>query len=257
MNFISKRLAPHKKVYFVSDSHLGIPDYKSSLKREKLLVEWLDTVSKDADEIYLLGDIFDFWFEYKYVVPRGYVRLFGKIAELTDAGLTINYFTGNHDMWIRDYFRKELGLRIYKKPINCQYNKHFFHIGHGDGLGPGDRGYKFLKVIFSNSFCKWLFARLHPNFAFWLALFFSLRSRLARGASDLEYLGPHKERLIQYSKDMSKEHGIDFFVFGHRHLPIDIKLNEKARYLNAGDWFNHFSYIEYDGEDIRIKKFKD
>lgn len=255
MKTIKKDIDTGKKVYFVSDCHLGIPDYKSSLKREKLLVGFLDDIKNDAQEIYLLGDIFDFWFEYKYVVPKGYVRLLGKLAELTDAGITVNFFTGNHDMWIKSYFKDELNLRIYKNPLICEYNNKNFFIAHGDGLGRGDISYKFLKKIFSNSFCKWSFARLHPNFAFWLAFLFSRRSRIARGNSDSIYLGKDKERLILYAKEYYKNNKIDYFIFGHRHLPIDIDIDGNFRYLNIGDWFSNFSYVEYDGNVVSLKKY--
>jgi len=255
LNKISKTLSGGKKVYFVSDSHLGIPDYQSSLKREKLLVKWLEEIRHDAQEIFFLGDIFEFWFEYRHVVPRGYVRLFGKIAELTDAGIPVNFFIGNHDMWIRDYFVNELGMRIYKKPILCTYNNQTFYIAHGDGLGPGDHGYKLLKKVFSNPLCKWLFARLHPNFAYSIALYFSKRSRLARGESDKIFLGEDEERLILFAKEFSEKQDVDFFIFGHRHLPLNIPLSNNTRYLNSGDWFNNFSYIAYDGKEVYLKKF--
>ena len=255
MKIIKKDIVPGKKIYFISDSHLGIPDYKSSLKREILLVKFLNEIKDDAQEIYLMGDIFDFWFEYKYVVPKGYVRLLGKLAELTDAGITVNFFTGNHDMWIRNYFKDELNLRIYKKPIVCDYNDKTFFIAHGDGLGKGDQGYKFLKKIFSNGLCKWLFARLHPDFAFAIALLFSRRSRLARGNSDSIFLGQDKERLILYAEACVKDNKIDFFIFGHRHLPLDMELSNKSRYINIGDWYSNFSYVVFDGSEVSLKKY--
>ncbi len=257
MNIIKKDIVADKKIYFISDSHLGIPDYKNSLKREKLLVKFLDEIKEDAQEIYLLGDIFDFWFEYKYVVPKGYVRLLGKLAEITDAGITVNFFTGNHDMWIKNYFKDELNLRIYKEPIVCDYNDKIFFIAHGDGLGRGDVSYKLMKMIFSNSICKWLFARLHPNFAFTIALLFSRRSRLARGNSDSIFLGQDKERLILYAEEFSKNDKVDFFIFGHRHLPMDMKLKGSNRYLNIGDWFSNFSYVLFDGKEVSLKKYVD
>ena len=255
MNIVKKDIEPNKKIYFISDAHLGIPDYNNSLKREKLLVKFLDDIKNDAQEIYLLGDIFDFWFEYKYVVPKGYVRLLGKLAELTDAGITVNFFTGNHDMWIKNYFKDELNLRIYKEPIMCDYNNKIFFIAHGDGLGRGDISYKLMKRIFSNRFCKWLFARLHPNFAFALALLFSRRSRLSRGNSDNVFLGKDKERLILYAEKLSETEIIDFFIFGHRHLPMDLTLSDKNKFLNIGDWFSNYSYIVFDGEDVSLKKY--
>lgn len=256
MSIISKNIAQGKSIYFVSDCHLGIPDYKSSLAREKKLVAWLDAIEHDAQEIYLLGDIFDFWFEYKHVVPKGYVRLLGKLAQLTDKGITVNFFTGNHDMWVKNYFKDELGLRIYKSSVLCNYESKIFYIAHGDGLGPGDYSYKLLKKVFSNRMCKWFFARLHPNFAYSLALFFSRRSRLARGESDNVFLGEAKERLICYANNYLKNNNIDFFIFGHRHLPLDIKIDQKSRYLNIGDWFRNYTYVVFDGKEVYLKKFE-
>ncbi len=244
-----------QKIYFISDSHLGVPDYKSSLEREKLMVKWLDAVKNDASEIYLLGDIFDFWFEYKTVVPKGYVRLLGKLAEISDAGIKLNYFTGNHDMWIYDYFEKELNATIYKEPIQKKYGDFKFYIGHGDGLGPDDHGYKFIKKVFSNQFNQWLFARLHPNFGINLALYFSRKSRIANGNTDEVFLGEEKERLIVYAKEILQKEHFDFFIFGHRHLPLDIKIANNSRYLNIGDWVKSFSYIVFDGEKLELKYF--
>ncbi len=246
-----------KKIYFVSDCHLGVPDYDSSLVREKLLVKFLDEIKTDANEIYLLGDIFDFWFEYKTVVPKGFVRLLGKLAELSDSGIKLNYFTGNHDMWVYDYFIKELNVTMHKEPVVRIYNNFKFYIAHGDGLGPDDKGYKFLKKVFSNRFNQWLFARLHPNFGIGLALYFSRKSRVANGNTDEIFMGEEKERLILYPKELLKKENFDFFIFGHRHLPLDIKINENSRYLNIGDWIKCFSYIVFDGENLELKYFKE
>jgi len=253
---IKKEIAPGKKIYFMSDSHLGIPNYKKSLEREKKLVRWLESIKETAQEIYLLGDIFDFWFEYKHVVPRGYVRLFGKLTELCDAGITVNFFIGNHDMWVKNYFSEELGLKVYRKPIFCTYGSHLFYIGHGDGLGRGDLGYKFIKKVFSNKFLQRLYACLHPSVAFRTALFFSRHSRLSRGEADWEFLGEEKERLFQYACEITHNKDVNFFVFGHRHLPLEMKIHDKASYFNIGDWFNHFSYLEYDGVNMLLKKFE-
>lgn len=245
-----------KKIYFISDCHLGVPDYKNSLHREKLLVSFLDEIKNDAKEIYLVGDVFDFWFEYKTVVPKGFVRLLGKLAEISDLGITLNYFTGNHDMWIYDYFQKELNANIFKESIVRIYNNLKFYISHGDGLGPDDKGYKFIKKIFTNRFNQWLFARLHPNFGIGIALYFSRKSRVANGKSDEIFLGEDKERLIVYAKEILEKEHFDFFIFGHRHLPMDIKLAENSRYLNIGDWVKNYSYIVFDGEKLELKYFE-
>lgn len=244
------------KIYFISDFHLGAPDYKSSLEREKKIVRWLELVRKDAAEIYILGDIFDFWFEYRHSVPKGFIRLQGKLAELADEGIKLHYFTGNHDMWVFNYLPGEIGMTLYRKPVQREINQKKFFIGHGDGLGPGDHGYKFIKKIFANKFCQWLFARLHPNLGIGIANFWSRRSRIATGGYDEKYLGDDKEYLVVFAKETLKKEHFDYFIFGHRHLPLDIKLNDHSRYINLGDWINYFTYAEYDGQQVTLKKFE-
>jgi UDP-2,3-diacylglucosamine hydrolase len=243
------------KIYFLSDAHLGVPDYEKSLVREKLLVKWLDEVSKDATEIYLMGDLFDYWFEYKTVVPKGYVRVLGKLAELTDRGLPISVFTGNHDMWIFDYLPQEIGVKIFREPIVKVFNHKKFYLAHGDGLGPGDMGYKFLKKIFSNKICQWLLARLHPNFGVSLGNYWSKKSRASTGNTDKNYLGDNKEWLAIYAKEILQKEHFDYFIFGHRHLPINIKVGENSSYINLGDWLNYFTYAVFDGEKLELKYY--
>jgi len=243
------------KIYFASDCHLGVPDYESSLAREKIFVKWLDSIKSDAKEIYLLGDIFDYWFEYKQVVPKGFVRLLGKLAELSDSGIIIHYFTGNHDMWMFGYFPKELNIQVYRAPVEREINGKKIFIAHGDGLGPADKGYKFIKKVFSNKVCQWLFARLHPNFGIWLAKYFSRKSRIANGSNDEIFLGEEKERLIQYIIEKEKSSHFDYYIFGHRHLPIDMKIGN-ARYINLGEWVNHFSYAIFEEGNLELKYFK-
>jgi len=246
-----------KKIYFASDFHLGVPDQESSLIREKKIVRWLESIRHDAEELYLLGDVFDFWFEYKTVVPRGYVRLLGKLAELSDEGVTIHYFTGNHDMWTFDYLVQELKVKLYRKPIEAEYGGKIFYIGHGDGLGPGDHGYKFIKKVFSNPVCQWLFARLHPNFGIGIANYFSRKSRIATGTLDEIFLGEEKEWLVIHSKELLEKKHYDFLIFGHRHLPLDLPVNGKSRYINLGDWIRYDSYAVFDGESLSLKYFKE
>lgn len=247
-------MKPNKKIYFASDFHLGVPDAARSLEREKLIVKWLGEVRKDAEEIYLMGDIFDFWFEYGTAVPKGFVRLQGKIAEITDSGIPVHFFTGNHDMWMFDYFPKELGVTIYREPIRREYNGRKFYIGHGDGLGPGDKGYKFIKKVFASPLCQWLFARLHPNLGIRMAHYWSRKSRIANGAKDEQYHGDDKEWLAIHSREILKKEHFDYFIFGHRHLPLDIKLSDKSRYINLGEWVNYNSYAVFDGEKLELVK---
>lgn len=248
-------LAIGKKIYFLSDFHLGAPDRESSLVREKKVVAFLESIRNDAAEIFIVGDIFDFWFEYKTVVPRGYTRLFGKLAELSDAGIKLHVFVGNHDMWMRNYFQEELNVPVYFEPQIFNWNGKQFFIGHGDGLGPGDHGFKFIKKIFRNPVCQYLFGLLHPNWGIGLANYFSRKSREKTGNSDELFLGADSEWLIIFSKEYLQKHKIDFFVFGHRHYPIDYVLSGESRYINLGDWIRNFTYASFDGKQMELKNW--
>lgn len=245
----------NKKIYFLSDFHLGAPDYTSSLEREKLLVQFFDEIQEDAAELFLVGDMFDFWYEYRKVVPKGHVRLLGKLAELSDQGIQLHFFVGNHDMWMRDYFQQELNMSVYFEPKEFVFNGKSFLIGHGDGLGPGDHGYKRLKKIFRNPVSKWLFGILPPVAGMSLAHYMSRRSRAQTGSSEEVFLGEEKEWLIIYCKEVLMKKKIDFFVFGHRHLAIDYRLNEYSRYINLGDWIRYFTYAVFDGENLELKSY--
>ncbi|HIP35768.1 MAG TPA: UDP-2,3-diacylglucosamine diphosphatase [Crocinitomix sp.] len=249
-------MTTNKKIYFASDFHLGVPSYEKSLEREKKIIAWLEQIEKDAEEIFLLGDVFDFWFEYKRAIPKGFVRLQGKIANLTDKGIKVHWFLGNHDMWIFDYIPKELGVELHQSEIERKFNNQLFFIGHGDGLGPGDKGYKFIKKIFRSKISQWFFARLHPNFGVGIANFWSHKSRKHTADNDAKFYGEDKEMLIQYCKQKVKEKPYHFFVFGHRHYPIDFKINESSRYINTGDWISYFTYAVFDGENMELKTFK-
>lgn len=244
------------KIYFLSDFHLGVPDEKSSKERELKIVNWLDSILNDVEELYILGDVFDFWFEYKEVVPRGHVRILGKLAEIADAGIPIHYFTGNHDMWTFDYLVKEIGVKLYREPISRVIGGKKFYIGHGDGLGPGDKGYKFIKKVFNNKLCKWMFARLHPNFGIGLANYWSRKSRAATEIEE-KYLGDEKEWLYIYSKEMLKKEHFDYFIFGHRHLPINKDLGQGSTYINLGDWITFYTYAVFDGEELQLISLND
>lgn len=248
---------PHgKKIYFASDFHLGVPTAGSSLEREQKVVRWLTSIEDDAHEIFLVGDIFDFWFEYKHAIPKGFVRLQGKIAQLTDRGIPVHFFTGNHDMWMFDYFPKELGVTVNRGNIEREWNGKTFFIGHGDGLGPGDKWYKFMKKCFEARWTRWCFARLHPNFGIGMANFWSRKSRAATGDSDSKFLGEENEWLVIYSKQQLQEKHRDYFVFGHRHLPMDIRLSETSRYINLGEWIHYTTYSVFDGEELLLEKFE-
>ncbi len=245
-----------KKIYFASDNHLGAPTRKDSLPREKQFVSWLDLIKSDAAAIFLLGDLFDFWFEYKRVVPKGFTRTLGKLAELSDSGIPIYYFVGNHDLWMNGYFEEELNIPVFHKPQEFVLNDKIFFIGHGDGLGPGDKGYKRMKKVFTNSFCKYLFKWLHPDLGVKLAHYLSVKNKLISGDEDIKFLGEDKEWLVQYSKAKLKESHKDYFVFGHRHLPLEIDLNTSSKYINLGDWISYFTYGAFDGITFELKSYK-
>ncbi len=248
---------PEKKhIYFASDFHLGAPNYEESRIREDRIVRWLDDIKTTAEEIYLVGDLFDFWFEYKKAIPKGFIRLQGKIAELCDSGIPVHVFIGNHDMWMFDYLPHELGVIMHREPIAKTYNGKKFFIGHGDGLGPGDHGYKFIKKVFANPVCQWLFARIHPNLGIGMADYWSGRSRKANRGDDEKYLGDDAEFLVQYCKEhLTKEH-VDYFIFGHRHLPLDLHVGENSRYINLGEWINYNTFGVWDGKQMKLEEFK-
>lgn len=252
-------MALKKKIYFASDLHLGTPDAASSLKREKLFVQWLDEIKHDAAEIFIIGDIFDFWHDWDTVIPKGFVRIQGKLAELADSGILVHIFTGNHDLWMFGYFEQELSAKVYKEPIERTFNGKRFFIGHGDGLGPGDKGYKFIKRVFSNPVCQFLFKWIHPDIGSRIATFFSYKSRFGNnpdGKAPGGFKGEDKEWLILFAKSVLQKEHFDYFVFGHRHLPLDIVLNEKSRYINTGDWLFCNSYAVFDGATLELKYYK-
>lgn len=231
-----------KKIYFASDQHFGAPTSQKSLKREQLFVQWLDEIKTSADVLFLLGDLFDFWFEYKHVVPKGFVRVLGKLAELKDQGVEIHFFVGNHDLWMKDYFETELGIPVYHQPKEFTLQGKTFLIGHGDGLGPGDKGYKFMKKIFVNPLCNWLFKWFHPDLGMGLAKYLSVENKAISGDEDVHFLGEDKEYLILYCKAILEQKQYDYFVFGHRHLPMIFDLPKNSKYVNTGDWITYFTY---------------
>ncbi len=243
-----------KKIYFASDFHLGVPNHKDSLNREKLIVKWLDKIEPTCSELFLLGDIFDFWFEYKKVVPKGHLRLLGKLAQMADNGIPIYFFKGNHDMWVFDYFEKEIGLKIISDEFILVRNEKKIYLHHGDGLGPGDPLYKVLRKIFRNPICQFLFGIIPPRFGISLANFWSSKSRLASIKKE-EFTDVESEWLMAYSREILQKEHFDYFIFGHRHLPLNIQLNEKSTYVNLGEWVNYMSYAEFDGEQVTLKYF--
>lgn len=249
-------MAPNKKIYFLSDFHLGVPNAAASLQREKTIVRFLDEIKQDAEEVFIVGDMFDFWFEYKTVVPKGFVRILGKLAELSDSGIKLHFFVGNHDMWVRTYFQEELNMQVYFEPARFEFNGKKFLVGHGDGQGPGDHKYKFLKKIFRSPLCQWLFGIIPPSIGMGLANYFSKKSRQADKSYEEVFLGEENEWLIIYSREVLQKEAIDYFIFGHRHLAIDFTLSSTSRYINLGEWINFNSYAVFDGITTTLAYYK-
>ncbi len=248
-------LAEGKKIYFSSDNHLGAPTPEASKPREKKFVAWLDEIKEDAAAIFLLGDLFDFWFEYKTVVPKGFTRTLGKLAEITDSGIPVYFFVGNHDLWMKDYFKTELNITVFHKPQEFSFNDTTFFIGHGDGLGPKDKGYKRMKKVFTNPFFKWLFRWMHPDIGLKIGQYMSVKNKMISGDDDAKFLGEDNEWLAQYAKRKLEDKHRDFFIFGHRHLPLEIQLNETSKYVNLGDWIQYYTYGVFDGTTFELKKY--
>ena len=242
-------------IYFASDLHLGMQPLDDSLRREKLFVQWLDEISDKAKELWLLGDIFDYWFEYKKVVPRGFTRFLGKLATLSDSGVKIHLITGNHDIWIFDYLSKETGIEVHREPVIRNWNNQKFHLGHGDGLGKGDWNYKLLQSMFKNRILQWFYARFHPNGSTSFAHWWSRKSRMKLGAFE-NFKNADHEHQVQYArKSIVDEPDVAYFIFGHRHIPFDIRISEKSRVICLGDWIGNFTYGVFDGTDFKLKKY--
>ena len=251
---IDIKLNPSKRIYFCSDNHLGSPNRNLSLEREKIFITWLDQIKTDAQAIFFLGDLFDFWFEYKKVVPKGFTRLFGKLAELSDSGIDLFFFVGNHDCWIGNYFEDELGVNVFHKKVDLNIDNYNILIGHGDGLGPGDNKYKFLKLLFRNPILKKLFSFIHPDLGISLGSFLSQKNKILSG-SEKVFESEDKEMLFSYCKDVLKTKYYHFFIFGHRHISLELDLGKNSKYFNTGDWITHFSYLVYDGNSFNLNYF--
>lgn len=247
----------NQKVFFASDFHLGLTSFpkEMEMEREKKINSWLESIEPDAKAIFLVGDIFDFWFEYKHAIPKGFVRFLGKIASLKDKGIDIYFFTGNHDLWMFEYLQTEIGVIVFKRPIELHINDTKIYVGHGDGLGPGDVLYKILKKIFTNSFARLIFKWIHPDVGIGLAKKWSKSSRLSKSENDEEFMGD-EEYLIQFCRETERNKHHDYYIFGHRHLPLEIDINGTSRYYNLGEWVKSFTYGEFDGREFHLKEFK-
>jgi len=251
----SLSLPPNRAIYFASDFHLGTPTVELSRERERRIVNWLDTVQADAEVIFLVGDVFDFWFEYRKTIPKGFIRLQGKLAQLTDAGLKIILFTGNHDMWMADYFTQEMGIPVYRQPRIYEINNKRLMVGHGDGLGPGDYTYKKLKKVFENGFARQLFRWVHPDIGIAIADRWSRHSRASHGDNDAKFLGPENEWLFLYCQEVEARQHHDYYIFGHRHLPLDLPVTTDSRYINLGEWIHSNTYARFDGRELKLLTF--
>ncbi len=253
---MNRQISAGKKIYFASDFHLGAPDHEKSLVRERQIIAWLESIRHDAEVIFLVGDLFDFWFEYRHVVPKGFVRFLGKLAELSDSGIEIIIFLGNRDMWMTDYFEKEMNIKTIRRPQTFIFNQKKFYIGHGDGLGADDFGYKLLKIVFEGKLPRFLFGRvLHPNLGMWIGQLWTKLSWRKKLKPE-QFLGQEKEHLVMYSKEIEAKEHHDFYIFGHRHTKVDINISASARYINLGDWIWHNSYAIFDENELILTSFK-
>jgi len=248
-------MTERNRIYFASDLHLGMQSPEQSLQREKLFIEWLEEIRKDASELWLLGDVFDYWFEYKKVVPRGFTRFLGTLASLSDEGVDIHLIPGNHDIWVFDYLPAEIGLEVHRKSVRREWNNHHFLLGHGDGLHPRDLKYRMLQRLFKNKTIQWFYARIHPNGSMAFAHRWSKNSRKKHGALG-SFMGVDKEHQIQFArKEIGKHPDIEFFVFGHRHIPYDIRIADNSRVICLGDWIGNFTYGVFDGQEFQLLKY--
>ncbi|HSJ69785.1 MAG TPA: UDP-2,3-diacylglucosamine diphosphatase [Anditalea sp.] len=249
-------LKENQKIFFASDFHLGAPDVATSKKREEKIIRWLDSIKDDAAAIFLVGDIFDFWFEYDKVIPKGFIRFLGKIASLRDRGIPIVFFTGNHDLWMNDYFTEELDIPVYPHPLQIEINRKKFLVGHGDGLGPGDKKYKVLKSIFTNKTCQWLFKWIHPDIGIRIAQKWSGNSRITNQNKQEDFFKGEDEWLWQYCKHVEQQMHFDYYIFGHRHLPLELPVGKNSHYINLGEWVSQYTYGVYNGDTFELKNFK-
>jgi len=248
-------LSVNKKIYFVSDVHLGAPALKDNKEREMLFAQWLDEIKQDAGELFLMGDIFDFWYEYKKVVPRGFTRILGRLADISDSGVPVHFFAGNHDLWVYDYLPQEIGLTLHRNEFITKRNGKTFYLAHGDGVDPDDKGYIFLRKIFTNKILQWSFSRLHPNLALSIAHKWSKSSRLAKLRIEEEFK-VKDEGMFKFAENILEKELIDYFIFGHRHIMVNVEMNKATRFILLGDWINNYSYGVFDGEKFELKRYK-
>ena len=248
-----------KNVYFLSDAHLGSWAIDHGRMHERRLVRFLDSIKHKAAAVYLLGDMFDFWYEHKYTVPKGYTRFLGKLSELTDMGVEVHFFTGNHDIWAYSYLEEECGVIMHRKPITTDIYGKVFYLAHGDGLGDPDIKFKLLRRMFHNTICQRLFSAIHPRWSMWLGLTWAKHSRMKRiNGEEPPYMGENKEHLVLYAKQYMKSHpNVDIFIFGHRHIELDLNLSKSVRMMILGDWISQFTYVVFDGDHLLLEEYEE
>ena len=249
-------LSEGKKIFFISDFHLGVPTAEISLERERKIIRWIESVQAEAQAIFFVGDVYDFWFEYKYTIPKGFMRFQGKLAELADRGIKLYFFPGNHDLWMFGYYEKELGATVSRKPIQFTINQKKFYVVHGDGYGPRDKLHKLMLKVFESRFFQAIFHNVPNWFSYGIAQNWSKHSRIANADFDEKFLG-EDEWLWAYSKQLELIAHHDYYIFGHRHLPLDLKVGDNARYINLGEWFRACTYAVFDGNEVAFKKFEE
>ena len=248
-----------KNVYFLSDAHLGSWAIDHGRMHERRLVRFLDSIKHKAAAVYLLGDMFDFWYEHKYTVPKGYTRFLGKLSELTDMGVEVHFFTGNHDIWAYSYLEEECGVIMHRKPITTDIYGKVFYLAHGDGLGDPDIKFKLLRRMFHNTICQRLFSAIHPRWSMWLGLTWAKHSRMKRiNGEEPPYMGENKEHLVLYAKQYMKSHpNVDVFIFGHRHIELDLNLSKNVRMMILGDWISQSTYVVFDGDHLLLEQYEE
>lgn len=253
---VSIQFKEKAKLFFASDFHLGAPNKEQSDLRELKILNWLESILTEADGLFLVGDIFDFWFEYKTVVPKGFIRFLSMIYRFTEKGIPVYFFHGNHDLWMKDYFEKELGVQIIQNDLKVLLDGKSFLITHGDGLGPGDHTYKTLKKIFTNPIAKWLFRWLHPDIGVRIASTWSSRSRINSTKNGSEEFQGEQEWLYQYALEQERQEHHDYYIFGHRHLPIEMNVSADSKYINLGEWVNYCTYAKYENGELKLLTYE-
>ena len=247
-----------KKIYFASDAHLGLTVYEDRFTAEKRLIRWMDSIKPTCKALYFVGDMFDYWFEYKYVIPKGFVRFIGKMAEFIDDGIPVYLYTGNHDVWMFGYFQKEIGATVYTQETILDLDGKKFYVAHGDGLGDPSLSFRFMRGFFRNKFCQFLYKWIHPDLTMPFGLTWSHFNRKKKQGNEAEsYLGEEREYLVQFAKKYSETHDIDFYVFGHRHIALDLNIGQEKKVVILGDWITNFTYAVWDGEQLELKKYEE